>query len=207
MEGDNYLLGVAIFAIVVSVVATGFTIYSIANLAGSISGYAVGETNLTVESTAVVNFSTRSVDWGTGRVNSDADAAALDTTGVGSVVGGNFSTATGLIIENTGNKNVTLNITGTKTAATFLGGTSPVYQMNVTDNEAGSCLNSTGGGTTGLNLNSFHNVNTTVGDSLFCNYFRFESGNDQVRVDFNVTVPQDSSTGALGDIITATIAS
>jgi hypothetical protein len=65
-------------------------------------------------------------------------------------------------------------------------------------------VNASGNGAGNLNLNIFHNVNTSVGDSMKCFIFRFENANDRVRIDFNLTVPQDSSSGALGDIITAT---
>jgi hypothetical protein len=45
-------------------------------------------------------------------------------------------------------------------------------------------------------------VNTTT--AIFCGRFQFADTADVIRIDFNLTIPSDSSTGALGDTITAT---
>lgn len=198
----------AVIAVIGSIVATGFTYFSVANLFSTITGHpTVGETNLTVETSAQINFTTFSVNFGSGRVNAGSTAANLFTTGAGSVTGGNWTAKTGLILENTGNVNVSLNLTGAKTAAQFVGGTNPVYRWNITNAEANSCVNGSAitNGEVGLDLNTFHNVNTTVGLSRVCPTFRFDSTADQIRIDFNITVPEDSLTGALGDVITATV--
>jgi hypothetical protein len=128
----------------------------------------------------------------------------LFTVGAGTVTGGNWTAASGLILQNIGNVNVSLNLTGTKTAAQFLGGTNPVYQWNISNVEANSCLNATGG-TDFLNLNTFHNVNITIGNAGYCRIFQFIDSADSIRIDFNLTVPSDSQTGALSDTITATV--
>lgn len=204
MKSDNLLLIIAVVAVVVSIFATGFTYFSIANLAEQITGYATQATaNLTVETLAQVNFTNFSIAWGSGRVNPGATAASLITTGAGTVTNGNWTADDGLILENAGNVNVSLNITGNKAASAFIGGTNPAYQWNITNVEANSCINTTGGTGT-LDLNTFHNVNTSLGASLVCNTFGFKASADTIRIDFNVTVPEDSSTGALTDLINAT---
>lgn len=205
MKEDNFLLAVAIAAVFVSLVAAGFTYFSMSNLVERITGYATGTVNLSVESTAAINFSTASISWGSGRVNPGASVASLTTFETNNVSGGNWTLVNpgGLRIENIGNLNVTLNLSGAKTAATLLGGTGPVYKWNITNVEASSCLNATGG-TVGMvtPLNVFNDVNTTT--VIACNIFPFVSGSDSIRIDFNLTVPENSLTGSLGDIITAT---
>jgi hypothetical protein len=204
MESDNVLLTVAILAVIVSLLATGFTYFSVVSLATKISGYAGSDAsaNLTVESSTSVNFTTDTVDWGSGRLDPGATGANLFTVGAGSVNGGNWTAKSGLILENIGNTNVTLNLSGAKTASTFIGGTNAVYKFNVSDNEASSCLNTSGKQDYVPGL-TFEDVHTTV-NYTYCDPFVYHAAQDTIRIDFNVTIPEDSSTGALGDVITAT---
>ena len=53
-------------------------------------------------------------------------------------------------------------------------------------------------------LGFFFTVNTS--GVRFCANFSFVSGIDDLRIDFNITVPEDSLKGALADSITMTIA-
>ena len=205
MNKNRLLLILAVAAVIVSVVAAGFTYFSVSNLVSRISGFATstGEANLTVESVVSINFTTAFVDWGSGRVNDGQSIAQLTTLELNNVTNGNWTLTTvgGLRIENIGNVNVTLNLTAGKTAAQFLGGTNPGYQWNITNLEANSCLNSSSG-TGALAHNIFYDVNTTTAD--FCNIFQFADGSDTIRIDLNLSVPSDSLTGALTDTITAT---
>ncbi len=204
MKGNNLLLGLAVVAVVVSIIAAGVTYSSIDDLSTRFTALvSQGTINLTVETLAIVNFTNNAVNFSSGRVNSAASAASLITTGSGSVTNGNWTAQGGLIIENIGNVNVSLNLTGAKTAAQFIGGTSPAYEWNVSG--PGACLNQNGASESGLNINTFHNVNTTVADSEKCRVFRFEAAVDEIRIDFNLTIPDDSSTGVLTDTITATV--
>lgn len=192
------------FLIVTSLISTGFFYISAKELFYSISGYATstGEANLTVEADATFTFTTSQINWGSGRVNSGQPYATLTTFETNNVTNGNWTlqTSGGLRIQNNGNTNLTLNLSGTKTAAQLIGGTGPTYRWNISNLESGSCRNSTGG-TANLPLDTFFNVNTTT--ALFCSYFQFENTQDSIRIDFNLTVPSDSFTGSLGDTITA----
>ncbi len=200
---DSLIVILAIVAVVVSVAAAGLTYFSIVDLTSRISGYATGTANLSVETTAQINFTNATLNWGSGRVNAGGTAAALSSE-FGTVTGGNWTVVNyPLVIENIGNINVSLNITGSKTAAQFIGGTAPVYKWNVTSVEANSCLNATGASNAGLPLGVYYDVNTT--SSPFCSVFQFIDTADTVRIHFNLTVPSDSLTGALGDVITATV--
>jgi hypothetical protein len=208
MNEEKVFLVLAVVAVGVSLVASGLLYFSISNLFTKITAFVTtGEVNLTVETLAQINFTRDSVNFLSGRVNSDRSNASLNTSGAGSVSGGNWTADNGLVIENIGNVNVTLNLSGTKTAAAFIGGTNPKYRWNISS-DASSCGNksgkfaATGGALGGLEFGNIHNVNTST--VLKCFVYRFENNNDGVLIDFFLEISDDSSTGALGDVITAT---
>ncbi|MGV8131068.1 MAG: hypothetical protein ACP5N7_03125 [Candidatus Pacearchaeota archaeon] len=203
-RGQSFVNFLFFFLLVTSLVSAGFFYLSAKDLFASISGYATstGEVNLSVESDATVTFTTSQVNWGSGRVNSGQSSAGLNTFETNNVTNGNWTlqTAGGLRLQNNGNVNLTLNLSGSKTAAQMIGGTNPSYKWNISNLESGSCRNSTGG-TSNLPLNNFYDINTT--STLFCSFMHFENSQDSLRIDFNLTVPSDSFTGSLGDTITA----
>jgi predicted secreted protein len=199
----------AVLAVITSLISIVLTYFSLQSFVGTLTGYATstGETNLTVETQATINFTTDLINWGSGRVNQGTTAAALTSIeGSNNVTGGNWSlrTAGGLQLENTGNVNVTLNLTSTKTATNFIGGTSPAFKWNISDVERGSCLNVTGTGNGTLAHYAFYDVNTSSDSQQFCGKFRYTDATDRIRIDFNLTVPSDSTTGSLTSTITAT---
>ncbi len=206
MANSNvFFKGIVFFAIILTTISFFFVYQSFSSLITKISGYAssVGEANVTVETIASLNFTTAHINWGSGRVNSGYSSANLNTFATNNVTNGNWTLQTGggLRIENTGNVNLSLNLSATKTAAQMIGGTSPAYRWNISNVESGSCRNSTGG-TTIANLDNWYNPNTTTTE--FCRFFHFSDSQDTVRIDFDLTIPADSFTGALGDTITAT---
>lgn len=208
MKSDNLLLAVAVIAVVTAIISAGFTLLSFNNLLTKISGFVTNaEINLTIEQNIGVNFTTRAISYGNGRVLYTSSAAALTTYGLNNVTGGNWTltTAGGLRLQNQGNINLTLNLSAGKSAANFIGGTGPVYQWNVTTVEAGSCVNSTGGSYTpesGFNLTKYYTPSTTT--IRICGNFTHIADADEIRIDFNLTIPEDATTGAKGDVLTAT---
>jgi hypothetical protein len=208
MKGDDnkFVFVLALLLVLTSLISLGVFYHSARDLFNVFSGYATstGEVNLSVEFDATVTFTTSQINWGSGRVNLGYSSAGLNTFETNNVTNGNWTlqNAGGLRLQNNGNINVTLNLSGTKTAAQFIGGTGPTYKWNISNAETGSCRNSTGG-TSNLPLDVFYNVNTTT--ALFCTFFSYQDSQDSIRIDFNLTVPSDSFTGALGDTITATV--
>lgn len=202
--GSKVVTIFAIFVFIISIFSVGVFYLSARTLFSTISGYAtsVGEANLTVESAVIINFTTSRINWGSGRVNDGFTSAGLNTYATNNVTNGNWTlqNAGGLRIENLGNVNVTLNLSGSKTAAQMIGGSNPGYRWNITSFESGACRNSSGG-TGALQTDFFYVVNTS--SALFCNYFQYLDDRDVIRIDFNLTIPSDSFTGALGDTITA----
>jgi len=207
MKTDNALMTVAIIAVIVSIVGAGITYSHLANFRNKVTGFAtdLGYVNLTVEESVSLNFTTASVNWGSGRVNDGASSALLDTTNytAANVTNGNWTgNSAGLVLENIGNKNVTLELKATSDNASFIGGTAgsgPLFNWRFNATEANSCVNATP-------LNLWAPVNTTGDGTLVCDYFNYLDALDQLRIDFFVRIPSDSITGARGNTITATFA-
>jgi len=180
---SSFLLHVAIVVIIVSLFFIG----------AKLTGHATetGVINITIVSSAAINLTTDFIDFGGGAVDSLASFAYLDTEG--GVTGGNWSAVSqGFLLENIGNVNVTFNVSGDKTAATFLGGSSPQFRYKISDNESNSCL--------GNGASTYAEI--TTGEQPGCSIFRFADSNDTVEIDFNLTVPYDSNTGTLTTTIT-----
>lgn len=212
MKSENLLLAVAIIALVVSGFGTLFTSVSIQNFKTNwITGFptATGTANLSVESAAIINFTVYEINWSSGRVNTGAPNATLDTS-AGTVTGGNWTAnSRGLILVNQGNTNVSLQLASGKSATTFIGGANPVYQWNVSGQfgNQSACLNATNGTTSDAgvhvyNMSVFTGVSTAA--FLVCDKFQYHPQNNTVRIDIRLQVPSNSLTGSLSDTLTAT---
>ncbi|OIO80232.1 hypothetical protein AUJ84_04275 [Candidatus Pacearchaeota archaeon CG1_02_32_132] len=211
MNFDNVLIIVAVFAVLVSAIGAGFTYSAINNFKNTwVTGFvSSGQANLTIESAVSINFSNAIINWSSGRINGGQTRAQLLTTHKGSVTNGNWTAQEGFILENIGNVNVTLDLKTNKNSTTLFGGTNPGYQWNVTANGTAADVGGTCGNTTtllngGHELGYFYPVNTS--GMRFCATFNFNTGLDILRIDFNMTIPEDATTGDLGDVVTATIA-
>ena len=222
MENENVLLSLALVALVVSALGAGLTYYSYSSK-NLFTGYTItqvyGTTNLTVQSSVAINFTVNNINFGTGYVIPGTTGATLisnNNTGGGDWNWTNTSNnylnvSNSFVIANIGNVNVSLWIQTNKTASQFIGGTSPLYQYNVTNN-ASSCpgivanASFIGGAPT---FGNWHNVNTSnatqpwVGDYI-CRNMSFTQNQNNLSIDIKLFVPSDSLTGALGDFITAT---
>ena len=212
MKSENLLLAVAIIALVVSGFGALFTSVSIQNFKTDwVSGYAtaLGTANLSVEAAAIINFTVYEINWSSGRVNTGSPNATLDTS-AGTITNGNWTAnSRGLILVNQGNTNVSLQLNSAKTAATFIGGTNPVYQWNVSAQfgNQSACLNATNGTTNDDGVHTYNkSVFTGVSTSAFlvCDKFQYHPQNNTVRIDIRLQVPSNSLTGSLSDTLTAT---
>lgn len=201
-EGSRTVLIVAIIAVVLSFFSALVVFVNFGQF--SQTGYvSQGDTNLTITASATINFTTASIDWGEGQIDFGQTFAILSSRGW--IENGNWTNVTeGFVIENIGNTNVSLNVSVGKTAAQFIGGTNPGYGWYFDNSTEGqSCYNSSGTGSVGLTLESWFDASTTTTE--VCSIFRYESANDEVEIDINVTIPENAPTGAKGDILTATV--
>ena len=137
----------AILLIGAIVISLGGTLISLNRLAriripGITGFYGAAEealVQLDIESSVEVNFTTDTINWGTGYVGAGYDFCVLNS--YDGSIGANCTSFTsqtaGLILENIGNQNVTLNISMEKNAANFIG-TGAVCKWNVSESESGS---------------------------------------------------------------------
>jgi len=165
--------------------------------------------NVTITSTASINFTVNNVNFGTGTVSSGCSFCMLNTSGVTDAccVGFTTPTPTGLVVQNIGNKNVSLNFSFDMNAVTYIGGTGPLFQINVTENETNSCFNNSNAAKSAINST----YNGTFGDVLaanmqICSNFRPEAANDELRINIRLKIPDNSITGARNATLTATAA-
>ena len=191
-KNDNFYNFFALVSIAVIIV-------SIASIGIKFTGKATdtGVVNVTIETNAAVNFTTDFINFGSGMVNPGISNATIYTNGTAK--NGNWTAPTiGLILQNIGNKNITLDLKTGKTAATFLGGSGPSYMFNVSQNKSSSCTNVT------FLLDTWYDVNTTNPGWRVCDVLNYADTLDAIEVDIKLVIPSDSMVGAQTDTFTAT---
>ena len=177
---------IAIIIIVVSLFFIGM----------KITGYAVDTAvvNVTVTTSAAINFTTDFIDFGTGSVNASKAGATINTEG--DVFNGTWAPLmTPLVLENIGNVNVSLALSSSENASELLQGTNPSFKVKVTDKsgETGACV--TPGASDYTELTT---VNLTVCDSL-----SFIDSMDEVDINVQFFIPYNT-VGSVTATITAT---
>jgi hypothetical protein len=208
MKSENLMVVAAVVAVVISLIGLATTYNSISSLKQKFTGYYAsneGYINLTVESSAQINFSVFNINWSSGKVTAGYKNATLDTS-TGTITNGNWTGGqTGFIVQNIGNVNVSINLSGSKTAATLLGGTGPAYMINVSVNQTGAC-NTTQQGAASVNVSwnfsQWANV-TTDANTRVCGNFTPYTGQNSIRIDVYLRIPEDSMKGLLSDVLTA----
>jgi len=207
------------FVTILLIFSLVITFINISKITGNATS--TGTVNFTIKSLVQINFTTNIINWGSGTVNVGESYATLCTAynNASNVSNGNWtSNVAGLVVENIGNQNVTLDLKTGEDANSFIGGTSPSYKFNVSNVEATSCTNASGGivgekqvvlvgGSFNLST-QFWDVNTTDPGTRICDDFTFNDSRDSIRIDIFLEIPSDAwsnRTGsAIGDIITAT---
>jgi hypothetical protein len=219
MDLSNKALAlVLIIATTISIVGTILTVTRL-DLAGPsyiVTGRAAtdtGTTNFSINTTISVAFTQNNVDFGTGIVNaSGSHNCTLNTTGPGMLAGGTNPTGgpdcigfnasvQPLRIQNQGTSNVTLNVTFSQTATTFVGGTSPSFSYRSSWNETSSSC-----GGNGLNSNTSVNEVASANSNIsLCNATRFNwvANSRTLNLDLGIKIPQDAPTGTRLVTITA----
>ncbi|MCX6706860.1 MAG: hypothetical protein NT001_01825 [Candidatus Woesearchaeota archaeon] len=218
----------AILLLLVVAISLGGTLVSLNRLKGleaasPVTGMALytatAGVNITITSTTAINFTTNYVNFGTGTVNGTCGYCNMYTNNhsvanFSSCCNGFANTASassGFILENIGNMNVSIGMNSTNNAVTFIGGTTspgPQFRMKVTENETYSCANVTYGPASGLNAtwnNTFGDVPTT--ETEICARLRPDASMDELRIDINMTIPDNSMTGLRTDTLSATATS
>lgn len=195
MKANKILLFIVAIALI-------FTIGNLILNKNRITGEATdtGEANLTILSAASIEFTVNSIEWGAGAVYENSTNATLNSEGV--VMGGNWTAVSeALKLQNNGNTDVSLTITTSNIASTFIGGSAaggPSYKLRVSNNETGSC---------GLPLNSTNlgiYTEATGSAQSTCGNFTFGNSNDLLDIDVEIRIPEDALPGTKSSVITAT---
>jgi hypothetical protein len=203
MDLSNKSLALLLLAaVVISLGGTLISLQKIDQLTGQqptdqVTGKATaaGTTNLSIDAAAGCTVDT-SVDFGTGA----AQAATLttDTSNPGTFndcTDGN-AVCHGMQLNNTGNTNLTVNLSSDVDGAAFLGGTATAadFQYAVRNGTFGGadggCFDTTG--TTGF-LPSYADVPTT--NNTICSNLRYEEGQDMITLEYNVTIDTGTPSG------------
>ena len=162
------------------------------------TGKVTGTVNLTVQTATSYNLTVDNINWSYGQVD-DGQAFAILSTTNGTVENGNWTPVTeGFVVQNDGNVDLNLSISFGKNAGGFIGGTSPEYAYNVTNNESNSCT-----AASGFTLSDWNEVAT--GEINICSNFSFDDAVDEIRIDFLLKIPEDSYIDARGDTLTVSV--
>ena len=189
---------------------------------GPITGFATipnGTATLTISLVSSIQFSQPTVAFGTGSINTTLGNCTLSTTNANNGAGCvDFSeVGNGFTIENDGNTNLSITLSASANAATFIGDGASLFLWNVTVNESGSCVNATGdrkavepnttnlrcgGETDGACGGIFEAVSTTTKN--ICPSLLFDDANDALNIDINVSIPVTAPAGAKSATLTIT---
>lgn len=173
----------------------------------AISPTAIARINITAR--ASINWTVYTVDWGTGYVNDTSQYCILNTEGENNASNcSNFTTVyEGLRLNNDGNRRVSVNLSSNVSAAQFIGGTSPLFQWKMLNNETNACGNvgpgfiCTPNASLPLFNDAYYDVSTTSNE--ICPCFFHGNDNDTMNVELQVRIPTDSYTGVREATLTA----
>lgn len=197
---NGLIVALAIGVFVIALLNFSVIYLKISSLNKEITGFASGYVNITVQSKLAINLTNATILWGPGSINSGEVNATLFTksSAAGSVSRGNWSgnNASGILIENIGNINTTLEFKAGLNAAQMFGNVGQQeYKFNVsTKSGEGTCRNNTA-------LNTWVDVNTsgTIG-TLYCSQFGYESAMDEVWLNVLLTVPYNTTNISSGGV-------
>lgn len=153
-----------------------------------ITGYTIisNETamvNVTVATSAALNFTTDFLDFGVGTII-PGQRGLIWTNGT--TIYWNGSQPTGeLVLENIGNINLSITLQTNKSVEDFLGGTSPRFGAKVSDTvgHEGAC-----GGTT--KFSNYNDINSTA--QVACSVFQYDNSLDSIDIDFFINASDNA---------------
>jgi len=192
MKNNNFLMIIAIIAVGMALLNLGITINKIRDIK-SLTGYATGTLNFTIESAAAVVFDVDNINWEHGRVTEGEDNATIDSEGT--MTNGNWTVVNeGFRLNNTGNCNVTFTITSSKDATDLLGAGS-TYKAKVEDNETDAC-----GGTS--DFDSYTTLDKSAQSG--CTNLGWEDSVDFLNIEIEIVISKDAPEGSKSDTLTIT---
>jgi len=199
---NKFLAFLLVIAIVVTLVGTWYSIDKVSKFS-AITGFGTeGYVNITLSNFTNINVTATDCDFGSGYVQAGQTSAELSSNGTNNSWQGP-QTADSMNIQNDGNRDVQLNVSSGKNAATFFGGgTSP--SVKVWSYE-GYLIGS--GGCDDAGLVSYPGTEMDTTEITICANLTAGTGSiedDMVHAGCYLIVPNDSPTGAKTDTWTFT---
>lgn len=202
-------------------------------LTGAATDTATGQANVTITTTTSITNRVDSVNFGSGYVDSSCTECVMDSNGQHNQTGacciGFNNVSEGFFLENAGNVNLSVNYTcsGNCTAAEFIGGTSPAFEIRVmnsfTRNGSGhndsldSCWGwvddgdesifggwNLSGNPEGTYVTIDSNQNATLCGNETAYPLSPYQANDAAVVDINVSIPEDAPASSVESSVTFT---
>lgn len=200
----------ALLLVAAIVVSLGSTIFSLNRMSElGFTGRAPTDTgiaNITINTSVSITFKNDTIDFGRGYSNDTTggvDYCPFDTNGTDPTAtpcAGFNSSLLPFVIRNDGNDEVSLSLQSDTAAATFLGGTSPAFQLIFVDNDTGTCNGSV--------ERHFDDSGTWVAintsEWLVCDEMGFVAANDALQLHLRVSVPDNANPGSRDATFTAT---
>jgi hypothetical protein len=171
-----------------------------------ITGYAQsgsGQVNVTITQNLSIYVQVMNMTFGTGHVETGQSSATINSSTPVPPLTSTMLAAANWINETTfepqsfelvndGNVNASVTITGDHDADDFIGGTSPAYEYNASNEEALSCV-------TGATIQDWTDV--TTGSTTVCTNLGSADGADELYVDIRLTIPSNTQ-GELETFVT-----
>jgi hypothetical protein len=139
--------------------------------------------NLSSETSILINYN---INFGSGRVNSSSTNAVLDSS-LSSAINGtwNWGAPQFIYIENDGTVNISVNLTSTDNATTFVSGTNPGFMIKGITTEPNSCAEK-------FNTTYFE-IETT--SKSICGLLQYGFSEDTFNSSVRLIVPSDATPG------------
>ena len=187
---------------IITVVSLGAMLYRIGFVFEPVTGLATiqyGTVNLTIVAGASINMVYANMSFGSGTLDSSGASlvnTTINSTAINAQNGENYNSFQAsdgnLQYRVDVNTDVNVSYTGT-TAGDFIGGTGPAFKINITNNEAGSCIyiphNTSWAPQYNLSADVLANSQT------ICNVSNYEDATDTVNISVYLWIPSDTFTG------------
>jgi len=207
MEFTKVLMVVAVVAVALAVLNLGAVMFQIGQIKSA--GYAStesGSANLTIQASVSINFTTKSINFGSGAVDTGSGCSFATLNSNSSVNCGTGAwtsyTLGGLVLENIGGTNANLTLKSEKNSTNFIGGDNPRFDWEISESESGSCSPNIGSG--GVDVPTGYQpvpVIDGVPINVCSNFTAF--GPDELSINVWLEIPQSAVAGPKGTIITA----
>lgn len=209
-DSNNTLLVVAIVAVLASGLAFFLAYGGINSLKDVfLTPSGSGTVTVSIVENAEVTFTTSGIDYGGGFIPTGDGAETIDTeAGPASTPNGHWNRdfnlpntgdggdglTGGFVMENTGNTNVEIKVSGSATAASFIGGTAPSFQYKVKEDPAALLACPVVNQVAGV-FGIYQDVLTAVPGVLVCDRFLYDNtGPDSLLMEIRMVIPENADT-------------